>query len=324
MNNLCQPISIGIDVAKEKFDAAFLYEGSRSSVETFENDKSGIRKFIRRLQKQKTAEAVPCVLESTGLYHLNAALMARQAGYRVSVINPLITKKYQRSSIRNAKTDTIDAVRLAEIGINESKLPRFSADIASIEAKKLVSYLGKLEQFKQQLTASLNQVKLVQTITGLEVDLNHTQKALVQLKKQMKVLEERIKTLAPAEAKILADNTYGLSHEKMAAILAVLGDKEFENRDQLVAFAGLDVMPRESGTWRGKGRLSKRGSPYLRKLLYQVAWGLKQNNPTYKAHYEKLRADGKNYTATLIILARKFLRFLYAYYWKKSCPQFSI
>lgn len=90
------------------------------------------------------------------------------------------------------------------------------------------------------------------------------------------------------------------------------------NRDQLVAFVDLDVMPRQSGTWRGKGRLSKRGNPYLRKVLYRVAWGLKQNNPVYQAEYERLRAKGTNYVTTLIILSRKFLRFLYAYYWKKT------
>lgn len=102
----------------------------------------------------------------------------------------------------------------------------------------------------------------------------------------------------------------------------MLGDKQFTSRDQLVAFVGLDVMPRQSGTWRGKGRLSKRGNPSLRKVLYQVAWGLKQNNPAYQAEYERLRAKDTNYVTTLIILSRKFLRFLYAYYWKKTAyPQ---
>lgn len=324
MQNVSSVVSVGVDIAKDKFDAAFLYGSNQSETETFENSEAGIKKFVRRLQKQKTAEAVPCVLESTGLYHLNMALMVHQAGYRVSVINPLITKKYQQSSIRNAKTDTIDALRLAEIGVKEAKLPVFSGNIQSIEAKKLVCYMGKLEEIKRQLRASRHFVEMTTEITGLDVDLDHTEKAIYELDEQIEVLKQKICELAPKEAKELSDSIYGLGHEKMAVILAMLGDKEFKSRDQLVAFVGLDVMPRQSGTWRGKGRLSKRGNPYLRKVLYQVAWGLKQNNPVYQAEYERLRAKGTNYVTTLIILSRKFLRFLYAYYWKKTaCPQFT-
>jgi len=322
MPSIPSVVSVGVDIAKDKFDAAFLYEGNQSSVDTFENNAVGIKKFVSRLQKQKTACAVPCVLESTGLYHLNMALRVHQAGYKVSVINPLITKKYQQSSIRNAKTDTIDALRLAEIGVKEAKLPVFSGNIQGIEAKKLVCYMGKLEEIKRQLRASRHFVEMTQDITGLDIDLDHTEEAISELDEQIEVLREKIRELAPKEAKELSDNIYGLGREKMAIILAMLGDKEFKNRDQLVAFVGLDVMPRQSGTWRGKGRLSKRGNPYLRKVLYQVAWGLKQNNPVYQAEYERLRAKGTNYVTTLIILSRKFLRFLYAYYWKKTAyPQ---
>lgn len=185
-------VSVGIDIAKDKFDAAFLYGGNQSQVDTFENNETCIKKFVRRLQKQKTAEAVPCVLESTGLYHLNMALRVHQAGYRVSVINPLITKKYQQSSIRNAKTDAIDALRLAEIGVKEAKLPVFSGNIQSIEAKKLICYMGKLEEIKRQLQASRHFVEMTQDITGLDVNLDHTEEAIYELDEQIAVLNQKV------------------------------------------------------------------------------------------------------------------------------------
>ena len=320
-----QVVSVGIDMAKEKFDAALLYEDNGSSVGTFENSPDGIGKFIGLLKAQRTAETVPCVVESTGLYHVAPALMIRQAGYRVNVINPLITKKYQRSSVRNAKTDTIDALRLAEIGIREADLPLFSGDIRSLEARKLASYCGKLEDTKRSLKASMKQVEQLQAITGMEMDLDHTKKALTALDEQIALLQERICEMAPKEAAVLAEQTKGISKEKLSIVLSMLADKQFANRDQLVAFVGLDVMPRQSGTWRGKGKLSKRGSPYLRKVLHHIAWGLQKHNPTYQAEYKRLRDNGKGYRQTLIILARKFLRFLYAYYWKNGgCPQMKI
>lgn len=311
-------MSIGIDIAKEKFDAALLFGNDKHELGTYRNNELGIQDFIGRLKKQRTAKAVPCILESTGSYHLQSALMITQAGYRVNVINPLITKKYQRSSVRNAKTDTIDALRLAEIGIREADLPVFVGDIRSLEARKLASFCGKLESTKRSLKASMEQVEELKEITGIEVTLDHTKQALDELAKQMKVLGQRICELAPKEATILAEQTKGLSKEKISIVLSMLADKQFTNRDQLVAFVGLDVMPRQSGMWRGKGRLSKRGNPYLRKTLHHIAWGLQKHNPTYQAEYARLRANGKGYIQTLVILARKFLRFLYAYYWKNG------
>ena len=322
MNKPKDITSIGIDVAKAKLDVALMYADNSSVVETFPNSTEGISKCIRKLSKQKTACAVPCVLESTGLYHVNPALALYQAGYRVYVINPLITKKYQRSAIRNAKTDKIDALRLAEVGLKESNLALFSGDTKAIEVRRLVSFSGKLHGLKQQLRASLDSMRATATITGYTIDLISTEKALADLDDQLCTLEEKIVELAPQEARVLAEITPGLSVKNSAMVLGYLAGKNFVSRDQLVAFVGLDVMPRQSGSWTGAGRVSKRGNAYLRKVLYQIAWGLKQHNATFKKKYAELRARGLHYTSVLMTLARKFLRGLYAFYWQKY-PQFT-
>ena len=320
-----EPASIGIDVAKQKFDVAFLGRDHSVRAQTFENNRPGIRQFLRAVKRQGTAATVPCVLESTGQLHLSLALSLASAGYRVNCINPLITKKHQRGSIRNIKTDAVDAERLAQIGLLEPDLPVFTGDRKAIEVKRLVSYLGKMERIRQQLRDSMTEMRASAKITAISVSLRSTQTALKRLDQQIAALKERICELAPAEAGTLAEATKGLSHELVAVVLAVLSDKQFTDRDQLAAFVGMDVMPRQSGKWKGRGRLSKRGNAYVRKVLFQIAWGLKQHNPIYRARYDELRAGGKNYTTTLIILARKFLRFLYAYYWQEGgCPQMSL
>lgn len=308
--------SIGIDIAKAKFDVAFLYENHSSVAETFSNDGKGVSRLITKLKEQGTGATVPCVLESTGIYHLPAALMLTNAGFRVNCINPLITKKYQRSSVRNAKTDTIDASRLAEIGIQEANLSIFKADLQAIEAKKLVSYISFLEVQMQQMKASFKAVEEMEKITGLKIDLSSTKEAIKYIQKQIDLLTKNIVERTSVEAHELANETKGLSKEKISVLLAMIGDKDFPTRDQLVAFVGLDVTPRQSGTWKGKGRLSKRGNAYARKILFQIAWGLKQHHKEYKKRYEELRQNGKDYRTTLIILARKFLRFLFAKHWK--------
>jgi transposase len=310
--------SVGIDVSKDKLDIALLKSDRSHIVAQFENNSGGIAKLIGLLKKQGTAVTVPCVLESTGDYHLLSALMITKDGFRVNCINPLITKKYQRASIRGTKTDTVDALRLAEIGLLEPDLPLFSAENQPLVNKKVLSYLSGLEKIKQQLSASFKQLNQVSTeILGVELNLVSSQQALEELDKQIKILRRYLVQQGPKEIKELA-SIPGVSEHHAAILFAGLGDKTFTNKNQLVAFVGLDIKQQQSGKWTGRHKLSKRGNAYLRKILYQIAWGLKQHNMAYQEYYLRLKEDGKHYTTVLLSIARKFLRFLFAYYWKKT------
>lgn len=314
-------VSVGIDVAKAKLDVAMLRDNQDTVFLTVSNNSTGIGELTGFLRQQRTAETVPCIMESTGNLHLLSACSLTQGGFTVKVINPLITKRYQRASIRNAKNDKIDAERLATIGTIEKNLPIFSANESAIVSRKLISYLGHLEHTRQQLYSSSKQ--LAETLQTLGISgkamQNGAKATLKAVNKQISLLQKRIMALAPPEAKKLSDNVPGLSETQSAILIGALADKQFSHKDQLVAFVGLDIMVRKSGTFQGKEKLSKRGNSYLRKILYQTAWSLKQHNPIFQAYYNRLyREQGKHYTASLIAVARKFLKFLFAYYWKHT------
>ncbi len=307
------PLSIGIDVSKDKVDVAVLFADKTSLSKTFANTEVGICELGNLLKMQKTADTVPCVLESTGDYHLLSALMLTQEGYMVNCINPLITKKYQRSSVRNAKTDAVDALRLAQIGIMEPDMPVFTASKPVLASRKLVSSLAKMQQMKQQLSSHVKQLRQAQSMLGEDLDFSLYDTLLETYDKQIKSLQKQIGKSIPEHISEFTKNTRGVSANQMAILSCMLADKTFTNRDQLVAFIGLDVMPRSSGTWQGKGKISKRGNAYLRKILYQIAWGLKVHNPHFKEYYLRLRIEQKkHYTTCLIAVARKFLRYYYA------------
>lgn|SRR3989339_1506417 len=320
-------VSVGIDISKKKFDVALLSTDHTCIAKQYENTAEGISQFIQFLQTQKVAKATPCVLESTGDYHLLCAVMVTNAKFLVNVINPLITKKYQLSSIRQAKSDRIDAKRLAEIGLKEPNLPVFSAKTDTISAHKLISLLAKLEKIYQQLHMSYNNFQLTQaTLKLTAIDLSAIDTALKSLKQAIDTIKKYLVSLAPAQSTTLAATLPGVSSEKLSILTLALTDKHFSNRDQLIAFVGLDVRARQSGQWQGKQKLSKRGNPFLRKILYQIAWGLKTHHPDYKQYYHRLYLEeGKHYTTTLIAIARKFLRFLFAQFWKNAIfPQLNI
>ena len=310
--------SIGIDVSKSSLSFATLRADHSAVVKSCANDEDGIDSMLAFFKEHKTNIAVPCVIESTGDYHVECALKVSEAGFKVNVINPLITKQYQRTSVRNNKDDTVDAIRLARIGLLEPDLKQFKATKQSIGLKKVVASVGKLDHYRQQLKAHAKQLTEAGALLGMKVNLAPLQKAIASIEKQIDQFETYIHDHAPKEAIEISNGVRGVSQTSVAKILSLLDGHEFTDKHKLVAFTGLDVAARRSGSWKGRERISKRGNPHFRKILFQIAWGLKQHNETYRKYYTEMRERGKHYFTCLIAVARKFLRFLFAYIWKKS------
>ena len=101
-------------------------------------------------------------------------------------------------------------------------------------------------------------------------------------------------------------------------LIAEIGDvRRFHSGSALIAFAGLDAPPFESGQFVGtKRRISKRGSSLLRKTGYEVMKCLKTIKPTNDAAvYEfilKKESEGKSKKVAKIAGLNKFLRIYYA------------
>ena len=99
-------------------------------------------------------------------------------------------------------------------------------------------------------------------------------------------------------------------------LIAEIGDvTRFTHRGALTAYAGVDPRPNESGDYARKSNpTTKKGSPYLRKTLFQIMDGLIKlspaDDPVY-AFMDKKRAQGKPYYVYMTAGANKFLRIYY-------------
>lgn len=315
---MTEVISVGIDVGKSKLDVACMRADRTYAHEQFNNSAKGVAQIKRFLKRQRTAPAVPVTLESTGSYHYLVSLSLVDAGYRVNCVNPIITKKYSKVTIRGAKSDKIDSMRIAEIGFLEPNLQEFKTTREHIAAKTRVSSLEHVEKLRQKLAAHVAYLKELKTTIGVTVACRDLEKAIDALEKHITSYREQLCDVAPPEAGELARHVPGLSLQQASVLLVSLADKHFERRDQLVAFVGLDCRLRQSGSWQGKQRISKRGDSYLRKLLYQIGWSLWMNNELYGELYAKKKAEGKHHQTCILVLERRFLRFLYSYYWSKT------
>ena len=101
------------------------------------------------------------------------------------------------------------------------------------------------------------------------------------------------------------------------ALMAEIGDvRRFKNKKSLVAFAGIDAPPFQSGAFESKSRhVSKRGSPHLRRTIFLVSnIILTLSNPENAVFcfMDKKRSEGKHFYVYTIAGSAKFLRIYYA------------
>lgn len=89
---------------------------------------------------------------------------------------------------------------------------------------------------------------------------------------------------------------------------SAFGDIErFDNPSKLVAYAGLDASVSQSGEYEASsGKLSKRGSPYLRKALYMAAQRAEFCDPVFHAYYEKNATKGSTILWQQMLLPGSF------------------
>ena len=132
-------ISVGVDAAKGKSTVCVMKpfgEVVRTPFDVVHTDEA-VDEFIGYLSTLH--EEIRVIMEATGVYHLPMLLRLKEAGYFVTQINPLMMKKYMSLSLRKAKTDKIDAVRIANYGLdNWNELREYQASEKNYEELKLL------------------------------------------------------------------------------------------------------------------------------------------------------------------------------------------
>ena len=79
------------------------------------------------------------------------------------------------------------------------------------------------------------------------------------------------------------------------------------NAKEMTALLGLDPVMRDSGTFKGKQRISKQGGQQLRNLLFLPTLCAIQHNDRIKAFYERLISNAKTKKLAVIASMRKLI-----------------
>lgn len=387
---------VGIDVSKGKSMIAVMRPFGEVVISPFEvqHTDSALRELAKRLKSLDGETRV--VMESTGNYHAPVVWLLHDAGFYVSVVNAILVHDYGNNSIRRAKTDKKDAVKLANYGLDHwLTLPRYVPEedtrlllkncyrqyqqyskIQTMLKNNLISLLdsafpdaNRLFTSPPRADGSEKWVDFVDAFWHCEcvcrlsekafttkyqkwckncgynfsVDkaldiytsacghfgvmpktdtakllveqavsqLRTTSSALAALKQEMQSL-----AISLPEYPVVME-MFGVGPALGPQLIAEIGDvRRFHSKKALVAFAGIDAPPYQSGQMDIRSRsISKRGSSSLRRTLFLVMSVILKRAPADEPVYQfmdRKRTEGKPYKVYMMASANKFLRIYYA------------
>lgn len=291
---------VGIDVAKDTL--AISIWGQEEVVE--------IRNRIDTIQKWLSSlpEKAHIGLESTGSYHRLVAGLCVSSGRTVHLLQPRDMCNYRRTVAPRGKTDAIDAKVIARYVAREYANLRTWTPPTQ-EQDQLDSLL-KTRAFCSRQRSSLNQVRdakesLDEILAEVEKAMT---KAIATIDRQVKQLVRTIPEMANGCMRL--ESIDGIGPVVAAALGNTLCKHKFKDSQALIGYVGLDPRPMESGKFKGRRRLSKRGPAELRRLLYLAAMsGVRRS---WKARFEALLAKGLPRIAALCAVARKVISVAWA------------
>lgn len=193
-------------------------------------------------------------------------------------------------------------------------------DIIAIDTDKLVEMLSTASKgrFKREKAEKIKTA--AQNSFGALLCTDSTSFMLKQFVEQIKFLENQLDELNEMISERLAEfnspitSITGIGDVLGASILSEIGDiSRFESADKLAAFAGIDPTVSQSGNFLGtKNKMSKRGSPYLRRAIWLAATAAILHDPAIKAFYDRKKAQGKHHYVCVGYICRKLINIIFS------------
>lgn len=300
---------IGIDISKQTFDVAFLEKDKWHHL-VLKNESKGFRALIKLL---KQGDCV--VMEASGSYYQRLATSIYAAGHQISVVNPLVIRRYSQARLYRAKTDKKDAQTIAEYG-KQFDLKLWKPDRK--ENSEIKQYHTALELLNKQINQSKRQLEAFDSTGLLTKALSKELKTFIKyLEKRKEILEKKIREIAQKEygetiKMLLKIPGVGI---KTATMMCVITEDftKFENYKQLIAYVGFSPRIFTSGTSvKGRGHICKMGKGQVRKLLYLCSWSAKKANKTCVEMYDRLKEKGKPEKVIKVAIANKLIKQIFA------------
>lgn len=307
---------VGFDVGKDSLFGARI-DASMQVKERFElgNTREAIRPVLEQLRQRYQRLIVAS--EATAEYHRPLAELCIALNIPFRLLNPITTKQFVRTTVRKKKTDVTDAEAIALVAAQGGGTVVTKDSFRAIQP--MVRTSVKLVQMGQML--SLMQQHLTNILpdeTALTEELQACRKRLIDASD---VFRQQATKRTPDKLSELLQSIPGIGPVTATTLIAEIGDiTNFKDAKALVAYAGLDCRVRQSGkTLQRNTKLTKRGSPYLRRAVYMAAASAARSDTELKKTFDKKRGEGKRYKEATIVVSRRLIARIYAV-WKRGTP----
>jgi transposase len=291
--NITTKITLGIDVAK---DQLVICNWISQEIIEIDNDPKVIKTWL-----QTFSAPLRIAIEPTSTYHIAAVEAALALDHQVYLINPRQLHHYRDAiNVRN-KTDPVDAWLLARYLEHEViSLRPFRPQ--SRQAQQLWALL------KRRAVVVDARKKVQQSFKGIQLSnrafVTSCQQLIYRIEQRIRQLINSLGWLAEYR---FCRSVPGIGKINAAALVCAYHRGAFSGSDAFIAFIGLDVRVRESGRYRGKRKLTKRGEAEIRRLLYCASQAAR-SYPLFDVYYQRQLDKGLSKIAAKNILARKLAR----------------
>ena len=300
---------VGIDVSAKTLQVAI---GGPDGVQDLEltNDAAGHQKLCKHLSKKGVSVRV--CLEATGNYSLDVAIALSAAeGVEVMIVNPKSARHFAEAQLRRAKTDRVDARALLDYA---QRMPFVAWVRPSQERLHLRQIARRISSLIEDATDEKNRLAASRA-TGETPKL-----VLCDIEEGIEQLERRVTKLEAAALELIAGapdltrllrvvtSIKGIAERSAIRLLGelLMLPADMSPRE-VVAHAGLDPRPRQSGARDAKRQISRVGNARLRAALFLPAMVAARYEPAVRAVYERLVERNKQKMVATVAIMRRLL-----------------
>jgi transposase len=319
--------SLGIDVSKLNLSLSLGYLNEKLVKEfrsrpDVPNNVSGYKELLKWLRKSVDGNVdMLVVMEATGVYHQGIAHYLHEQGYAVCVMQSGRVKRYAQSLEQRSKTDALDSRMLSMLGL-ERNIRLWHPPSEE---------LRELRALSRERSCLLKDRTMENNRQGaIDSGAYSNKKALKRHKNRLKLLNTQIEIIEKEMQELTSKNDAlerkigfmmsipGISYISAATVVGeTLGFESMENAKQLTCYAGYDIVLRESGSFKGKTRISKKGNSHIRAALHMPSMTCVRCNPTLKQFYDRLKPQKAKPLVALVAVQRKLLILMYTL-WKNE------
>lgn len=291
---------LGCDVGK---DEIVVFDSASKRIARLANQAKALAEFAGSLNADCFV-----VCEATGGYELALLTALLEAGVPAHRADARKVKAFIRSFGTLGKTDAIDARALARYAAERGR------DLPVWRARDELRL--KLQAFvlaRRDLVADRLAYQNRRGAPGSEPLRPHFDSLLSAFEAQIEALDAQIQALTescqPIAAAMKALVTIpGLGLKTAAALLALLPELGTTSNKRIAALAGLAPHPDQSGA-ADRYRRVRGGRPEVKRSLFMAALTARKHNPTLKAFYERLVANGKKPLVAIVAIMRKLVTY---------------